>query len=121
MGAAGRLRRCHAGSVGVYRPVGAGRAVPRAPGECSPLRHNGPILTSRTTTGRSPYRAPRGRVGGVRRRGGGGGGVRPRRPPPAPAPRSKHHHPPDRGRTPPTPAPTHHTPARATQAPTGPK
>src|SRR6476469_9611427 len=76
---AGRLWGCRVLSYGGCGPVGAGRAVPRAPGELqspAPQRtdahsphHDGPSTTSRTTTDRSPHRAPR-TVGRTARHGG---------------------------------------------------
>ncbi|MDH6488048.1 hypothetical protein M2157_004047 [Streptomyces sp. SAI-127] len=115
------------GCLRVCRPVGAGRAVPRAPGECSHPHHDGPIPTSRTTTDRShlahhggPVAAPRATMGrwprtAARGRGGGcppaAAGVRYRALFKGPSRRTEDGYPPPR------PRPTHRT-AGATPAPT---
>src|SRR3954471_7454901 len=93
-------------------------------------RHDGPFAPRRATTDHSPHGAPRRTVRRTARHygplaaygaKGPGWGVSARsgrRPLPSTAQGTE---PPDRGRTPPTPAPTHHTPARATKTPTEPK
>ena len=107
MGVPGRL----SGGCG---PVGAGRAVPRAPGELQ--SSDGPIPTSRTTTDRSPHRAPRRAVGRVRRAGDGVGGVRPQRPASVTEHSSRNsNRRTEDGYPPPRPRPTHRTRTRYTR------